>query len=110
MDTGLIVWSNVHTINTDLTEKIAMSKMPCHISDGPQEPDDGYTQQEIDEDAAYENFRQQKIDDGECMSCNKKHLPGEIYCEQCLDPTPWCHVCGAMEKTDCQCGTLAPTR
>lgn len=23
------------------------------------------------------------------------------------DPTPWCHVCGAKEKADCDCGPIA---
>jgi hypothetical protein len=37
--------------------------MPCHISDGPQTPEDvpGYVEE--DEDEAYERFRQQEIDD-----------------------------------------------
>lgn len=87
-----------------------MSKMPCHISDGPHEPDDVRDYVEPDEDAAYENFRQQKIDSGECMSCNSPHLPDEIYCEDCIDPTPWCSYCGARDKQQCQCGPLAPTR
>jgi len=36
-----------------------------------------------DEDAAYEEYRQRKIDDGECMTCQKPHLPGSPYCEDC---------------------------
>lgn len=45
-----------------------MDKMPCHISDGPQTPEDadelwGY--KEVDEDALYEEWRQWKIDTGE---------------------------------------------
>lgn len=63
-----------------------------------------------DEDEAYETFRQQKIDDKECMSCQKPHLEGEIYCEDCIDPTPWCHVCGAMTKDRCDCGPIASNR
>lgn len=23
------------------------------------------------------------------------------------DPTPWCHVCGAKEKAQCDCGPIA---
>lgn len=26
------------------------------------------------------------------------------------DPTPWCHCCGAMEQSGCNCGELAATR
>lgn len=90
-----------------------MSKMPCHISDGPQEPEDVFdfcSKQDLDEDAAYETYRQHRIDSGLCMTCDNHHLPDEIFCADCLDPTPWCHVCGAKEKQDCQCGPLAPTR
>ena len=38
--------------------------MPCHISDGPQTPEDVPGHVEEDEDAAYERERQRKIDDG----------------------------------------------
>jgi Mg2+ and Co2+ transporter CorA len=24
-----------------------------------------------------------------------------------VDPTPWCHVCGAMKKDKCKCGPIA---
>lgn len=24
-----------------------------------------------------------------------------------IDPTPWCHVCGAKEKAQCDCGPIA---
>lgn len=41
-----------------------------------------------DEDVAYERQRQQEIDDA-------------------YDPTPWCHVCGAKEKNQCDCGPIA---
>lgn len=27
-----------------------------------------------------------------------------------IDPTPWCHVCGAETEDRCQCGPLAETR
>lgn len=85
-------------------------KMPCHISDGPQTPEDVYEPPEIDEDAAYEWYRQHKIDMGECMTCTNKVADDKIYCEDCEDPTPWCTYCGARDKKDCQCGPLAPTR
>jgi len=26
------------------------------------------------------------------------------------DPTPWCHVCGAREKAQCDCGPIAENR
>jgi uncharacterized OB-fold protein len=65
-----------------------MSKMPCHISDGPQEPEDLLEHPTEDEDEAYEQFRQQKIDDKECMSCNQPHLPNSPYCAECSAPIP----------------------
>lgn len=40
-----------------------MGKMPCHISDGPQTPEDVIGFQEEDEDEQYEIWRQQQIDD-----------------------------------------------
>jgi hypothetical protein len=27
--------------------------------------------------------------------------------EDNYDPTPWCHVCGAMEEKDCDCLPIA---
>lgn len=39
------------------------SKMPCHISDGPQTPEDVPGHTEIDEDQAYEDDRQREIDE-----------------------------------------------
>ena len=38
-------------------------KMECHITDGPQTPEDVEQYTEVDEDAAYEEVRQQEIDD-----------------------------------------------
>lgn len=40
-----------------------MGKMPCHISDGPQTPEDVPVYEEIDEDMAYEEERQRQIDE-----------------------------------------------
>jgi hypothetical protein len=40
-----------------------MGKMPCHISDGPQLPEDVPGYEPEDEDDAYERYRQQEIDD-----------------------------------------------
>lgn len=37
--------------------------MPCHITDGPQTPEDVPVYVEEDEDEAYERHRQQEIDD-----------------------------------------------
>ena len=42
-----------------------MPKMPCHISDGPDFEDPIPGLDDIDEDAAYEFVKQQKIDDAE---------------------------------------------
>lgn len=36
--------------------------MPCHISDGPQTPEDQVLWADIDEDDAYEQYRQEQID------------------------------------------------
>lgn len=41
------------------------------------------SKQDIDEDDAYEKFRQEKIDSGECMSCNRAHEPDSPYCAEC---------------------------
>lgn len=42
-----------------------MPKMPCHISDGPQEPGDELYSEGPDEDQLYEEQRQQEIDDAQ---------------------------------------------
>ena len=26
------------------------------------------------------------------------------------DPTPWCHICGAMDQSNCNCGPYADNR
>jgi hypothetical protein len=66
-----------------------MGKMPCHISDGPQLPEDvcNFTD-EIDPDWAYEMERQRKIDENECWTC---HAPAvkDGYCEVCLNNAHW---------------------
>ena len=67
-------------------------KMPCHISDGPQTPEDQAELNERfapeDEDEAYERKRQEEIDDA-------------------YDPTPWCTWCGAKDSDQCTCGPIA---
>ena len=40
-----------------------MHRMPCHISDGPQTPEDVHNPIEPDEDEIYERHRQAEIDD-----------------------------------------------
>ena len=40
-------------------------------------------------------------DVGICSDC-KEHCE---YIDE--DPTPWCHWCGAMEQSQCQCGPIA---
>ena len=50
---------------------------PCHISDGPQEPDDalpGLDDLEDDEDRAYESQRQEDIDDGDSLNSNLQDI------------------------------------
>lgn len=51
-------------------------KMPCHISDGPTY-DDWLEQDELteDEDAAYERYRQEQIDDGEFEKQQQLRVP-----------------------------------
>lgn len=61
-------------------------KMNCHISDGPQIPEDVPGYEEPDGDDAYESYRQDKIDSGECMSCHQPHLPDSPYCADCDAP------------------------
>jgi len=71
--------------------------MPCHISDGPQEPgDELITNSEEDPDEAYDRQRQQEIDDerrppsfmqsnetpSEICSVHGCEMDGE-YCERC---------------------------
>jgi len=55
------------TIQLQREEKIvdpfSNGTMPCRISDGPQEPDDYTGLTPPDEDEAYEQQRQQEIDD-----------------------------------------------
>lgn len=63
-----------------------MPKMPCHITDGPDYDDWLESDREPeDEDAAYERYRQQKIDDGECMTagCGRPHEPNDTHCSRC---------------------------
>jgi hypothetical protein len=46
--------------------------------------------------------------DNACSVCN--FVPSDdCPRERCpnRDDTPWCHVCGAMEKPKCNCGPLA---
>lgn len=40
-------------------------RMPCHITDGPQTPEDVPSDVEENEDDAYERIRQQEIDSHE---------------------------------------------
>lgn len=50
-----------------------MSKMPCHISDGPQTPEDVHDYFEMDdEDEAYEVWRQEQIDDAAARVAARK--------------------------------------
>lgn len=56
-----------------------MPKMPCHISDGPQTPEDQdelYANREIDEDEAYETWRADQIDRAHAMSTLKERHTG----------------------------------
>ena len=39
------------------------SKMPCHITDGPQLPEDIPVTHEADEDWAYDTWRQKEMDE-----------------------------------------------
>lgn len=76
-------------------------QMPCRISDGPQTPEDVPGYEEVDEDEAYELMRQNQIDD-RAEARREEQAAKEDY-----DPTPWCHWCGAMEQSDCDCGPIA---
>jgi hypothetical protein len=104
MDTRLIVWSNVHTFNTSFTGKILMTKMECHISDGPQEPEDTQDRHERDDptDAERDEWINDRDENG---TCTDPYELKEIAAE--MDPTPWCHWCGAAESDQCSCGPIA---
>lgn len=60
-------------------------KMDCHISDGPQEPDDEHSYSEPDGDEAYDIYRQRCVDDGVCstLGCERPHLATSIFCGEC---------------------------
>ena len=52
-------------------------RMPCHISDGAQDPDDalpGLDDLEDDEDRAHEERRQADIDDGDSLRNNLQDI------------------------------------
>lgn len=34
--------------------------------------------------------------------CHEAPIPEDEY-----DPTPYCHICGAMSKASCSCGPIA---
>ena len=40
-----------------------------------------------------------------CQECRKLkwHEDGQSVCDECRDPTPWCHACGAMQRKHCDC-------
>jgi hypothetical protein len=56
-----------------------MGKMPCHISDGPQTPEDVIGFQEEDEDEQYDRQRQDAIDRGECPRCYERTVDGLCF-------------------------------
>lgn len=74
-------------------------QMPCHISDGPQTPEDVPGYKPEDEDLAYETWRQQHIDDHTCTCCDTK-LDEKGNCPAC---TAKCVVCG-IEWVDVHAG------
>lgn len=61
--------------------------MPCHISDGPQEPgDELISHSEEDPDEAYDRQRQQEIDNAVCAICKVEWVDvinGEDTCAGC---------------------------
>lgn len=77
-------------------------KMPCHISDGPQEPDDVPEYIYGDPDDAYDEMRQRKLEDqiaedhareqamnAVCTVCRKNYvnvMEGEDTCLDCTLP------------------------
>ena len=59
---------------------------------------------------------QKELEDGRealwyCERCSEIHIGGlliKLIEEQAdEDPTPWCHVCGAMTQPNCHCGPIA---
>lgn len=87
-----------------------MGKMPCHISDGPQTPEDVYERPEVDEDAAYEAHRQDRIDRGECHRCEERTIDGlcpicdadklNLAIQKTTEPCPYCKGHGADPLSD----------
>lgn len=61
------------------------NKMPCHITDGPQTPEDvHHTPVERDPDEAHEEEMQRRLDNALCRWCGEHYVPdwGEM-CHEC---------------------------
>lgn len=57
-------------------------RMPCHISDGPQTPEDAAeldAYHEEDPDEAYDRHRQDCLDRGECHRCYERLVDGLCF-------------------------------
>ena len=80
-----------------------MNRMPCSITDGPQYDDDWNRPLEPDEDAAYERWRQDRIDDA--ADRRDKGLPARCYF--CDDPAVT-EENGLPECADCSKPPVLP--
>lgn len=41
------------------------------------------------------------------MECEVEDCEGCTLCDPEYDPTPWCHICSARVKEQCDCGPRA---
>ncbi len=62
-------------------------RMPCSISEGPQEPDDAIPGLDDLEDDAYERTRQESIDDGDSLHNNLLSIArsAAMECPKCSE-------------------------
>jgi len=62
-----------------------MNRMPDHITDGPQTPEDViHDKPERDPDEAYDEERQRRLDEGLCHRCGNHHVRNEEdICGEC---------------------------
>lgn len=63
-------------------------KMPDHITDGPQTPEDVKYETEPDPDEAYDEMLQRRLDDSLCIRCGERAVPDPgDRCPECIAET-----------------------
>lgn len=62
-----------------------MTYIQNHVPDGHLDPDEDQDRREPDPDEAYDRYRQECVDAGECITlgCANPHLDNQIVCEEC---------------------------